>query len=123
MKYSLFIILSLFIFSCTNSQVKEVGRIISYQEFAKEIKKEGIELLDVRTEREFNSGHIKNSKNIDVLNVEGFTKQIQKLDKNKPIYIYCRTGNRSRRAAKILHKAGFKDIIDLKGGYVAWEKK
>lgn len=123
MKYSLFIIFSLFIFSCTNSQIKEVGKIVSPQDFAKGIKKEGIELLDVRTEREFNSGHIENSKNIDVLNVEDFTKQIKDLDKNKPIYIYCRTGNRSRGAAKILHKAGFKHIIDLKGGYVAWEQK
>lgn len=117
------IIISLFVFSCTNSQIKEIGRIISSQEFAKEITQEGIELIDVRTIREYEAGHIENSKNIDVLKKEEFTRKIQKLDKNKPIYIYCRTGNRSREAAKILHKAGFKDIIDLKGGYLAWEQK
>lgn len=123
MKNIFFIVFSFFVLSCTNSQVNEVGRIVSPKEFAEEINQEGIELLDVRTKREFDSEHIENAKNIDVLNTEEFTKQIQKLDKNKPIYIYCRTGSRSRGAARILEKNGFKNIIDLKGGFLKWKRE
>lgn len=123
MKNIFFIVFCFFVLSCTKYQVNEVGRIVSPKEFAEEIKQEGIELLDVRTKREFDSEHIENAKNIDVLNTEEFTEQIQKLDKNKPIYIYCRTGGRSSGAAIILEKNGFKNIIDLKGGFLKWKRE
>ena len=46
---------------------------------------------------------------------------MQKFDKDEPLYIYCRSGNRSSKAAAQLTEAGFKKIIDLKGGYKAWK--
>ena len=80
-----------------------------------------VQLIDVRTTMEFKSGHIKGSKNIDFYNRSQFLTQIQKLNKEKPVYLYCRSGMRSYRAAKTLKKLGFKEIYDLKGGILNWK--
>ena len=78
------------------------------------------QFVDVRTAKEFGQGHIEGAENIDFLE-EGFLSKMQKFDKDKPLYIYCRSGNRSSKAAAQLTEAGFKKIIDLKGGYKAWK--
>jgi rhodanese-related sulfurtransferase len=44
----------------------------------------------------------------------------KKLDASKPVYLYCRSGNRSGKAAKILVTLGFNEIYDLRGGYTSW---
>lgn len=77
-------------------------------------------LIDVRTALEFNQGHIKNAKNIDFYNRNKFVSEINKLNKNKPVYLYCRSGVRSYKAAKVLSKLGFTEIYDLKGGILRW---
>lgn len=77
------------------------------------------QLVDVRTPKEFKAGHIKKSKNIDFFD-PSFETQFEKLDKQKPLYIYCRSGNRSRKAANKLVAMGFTEIYDLKGGYLNW---
>ena len=48
-------------------------------------------------------------------------EEILKLDKNKPVYMYCRTGSRSRTAARKLLAMGFEKVFDLKGGYMHWQ--
>ena len=78
-------------------------------------------LLDVRRADEYNAGHIANAILLDVTDSIGFSKGIELLEKNKNIYIYCRSGRRSQTATKYLIEKGF-DVIDLKGGYNAWEK-
>lgn len=93
--------------------------VIPADEYKKEIKKKDIQLVDVRTPEEFKEGHIKGAKNIDFFS-EDFMTQFETLDKTEPVYIYCRSGNRSAKAAKKLSEAGFKMIIDLQGGYKAW---
>ena len=48
---------------------------------------------------------------------------IRKLDKNEPIYLYCRSGKRSAKAAQILKEMGFKEIYDMEGGFLNWESQ
>lgn len=73
-------------------------------------------LLDVRTPFEFNEGHIENAKNID-FSVSTFEQEIEKLDKDQPVFLYCAIGVRSAKAASLMRKKGFKHVFDLDGGY------
>lgn len=79
-------------------------------------------ILDVRTPREYKSGHIANS---TLIPVQVLQSRIEELDvyKNGPVLIYCATGNRSTVASKILIDSGFKEIVNLKRGIVDWHKK
>ncbi len=79
-------------------------------------------LLDVRTAKEFEQGHIENAKNIDVLQKD-FAQKVARLDKNTPVFVYCRSGHRSMNAAEILKKQGFTKVYNLAGGYMAWSKQ
>lgn len=96
--------------------------VIEVKAYNKEIKKKDVQLIDVRTPEEYKEGHIKGAKNIDFFS-EDFVEQFEEMDKNEPVYIYCRSGNRSAKASKKLSDAGFKNIIDLEGGYKAWTGK
>ncbi|MBF4984369.1 rhodanese-like domain-containing protein [Nonlabens mediterrranea] len=78
------------------------------------------QLIDVRTASEFQGGHIKGAVNIDFFNSAKFVESLQKYDKDKAIYLYCRSGNRSGNAARKLENLGFKEIYDLRGGYMSW---
>jgi rhodanese-related sulfurtransferase len=90
------------------------------QSFFNEIQGENIQLVDVRTLGEYNSGHIKNALLIDFYSPEFYNEMNDSLDKEKPVYVYCRSGNRSGKAAKELEKLGFSKIIDLDGGINSW---
>ncbi len=76
-------------------------------------------LIDVRTPKEFKAGHIKGAKNINIFNPH-FKNMISKLKKEKPIFLYCRSGSRSAKAARMLSKMGFEEVYDLKGGFNLW---
>jgi len=78
-----------------------------------------IQLVDVRTPNEYKTGHITNALNINYYD-QDFSMQIGKLDKSKPIYVYCRSGVRSKYSSEILKKLGFKTIYNLKGGILNW---
>ena len=77
------------------------------------------QLLDVRTPEEFSGGHLKNAKNSDIQG-EQFRQDIRKLDKAKPVFVYCMSGGRSSQAADALAKQGFKEVYNLDGGYMKW---
>ncbi|MFC2033306.1 rhodanese-like domain-containing protein [Chloroflexota bacterium] len=76
-------------------------------------------IIDVRTPEEFNEGHIENAVNID-FNSETFKEDLDKLDKNKAYFIYCRSGNRSGRAIPVMKKLGFKEVYNLSAGIQEW---
>ncbi len=81
-----------------------------------------VQLIDVRTSDEWADGIIDNAIKINVT-ADNFEKlAIEKLDKSKPVYIYCRSGGRSKIASEILLKNGFTPYNVL-GGYMAWEEK
>lgn len=90
--------------------------------FKEAIQEKAVQLVDVRTPKEFLAGHIANAINMDVLNTAKFKQKIQTLDPDKPLYIYCRSGKRSLTALRILEKNGFNLAWDLKGGYMAWQQ-
>lgn len=73
-------------------------------------------LLDVRTPLEYAEGHIENARNIDLSN-SNFETEINKLDREQAVFVYCGIGVRSTKAAAMLRKKGFKHVFDLDGGY------
>lgn len=94
--------------------------ILDKTAYAEAIKPKNTQLVDVRTATEFNGGHIKNALNIDFFNASNFQKEFEKLNKEQPVYLYCRSGARSQKAARKLINMGFSKIYDLKGGYNSW---
>jgi rhodanese-related sulfurtransferase len=102
-----------------NAQTIEEITVLDATEFKEGISKRKVALIDVRTANEFNAGKIKNSVNIDFFNPQ-FISCFSEYNKEEPIYLYCKSGNRSGKAAKKLAKLGFTEIYDLKGGYSGW---
>jgi rhodanese-related sulfurtransferase len=78
-----------------------------------------VQLIDVRTSEEYSKGFIEEAQNIDY-NSTDFANKISKLDKNKPVLLYCAMGGRSSKASKVFKSLGFKKIYDLKGGFLSW---
>jgi len=77
-------------------------------------------VLDVREPDEFKSGYLRGAKLIPVGALSERLDEIEKF-KNKPVLVYCRSGNRSVTASNILTKAGFEDVSNLVGGITAWQ--
>ena len=89
--------------------------------FKKIIEQPNVQLVDARTAKEYDEGHIGNAINIDVLAEDFIPKATQLLKKEKPIAVYCRSGKRSTIAAEKLAAAGFSGpIYNLTGGYLAY---
>lgn len=108
---------SLFGGSALNSDKFE---ILDKNAFKAAIKQKKVQLVDVRTSREFKGGHIGKAINIDLFQGSSFKQAFEKLDKSKPVYLYCRSGSRSKKAAQKVLDMGFEMVYDLKGGYMAW---
>ena len=102
------------------SEKNESVFLIDTYELKEAVTQHNVQLIDVRTPYEFSSGHIENAVIVDFFNQNNFRATFKKLDKKKPLYLYCRSGNRSSRAAKQLAGLGFEKIYDLKGGYMKW---
>ena len=94
---------------------------VEADEFAREIAKEGVQVVDVRTASEYAEGHIPNAVNIDVLKAD-FAEKIASLDKEQKLAIYCRSGRRSKSAAEQAVKMGF-TVVELDGGVLSWSGK
>lgn len=89
-------------------------------EFQKAIEDKSVVLIDVRTSAEYAQGHIPDAAlNIDVLEGNFAAKVKSALDKSTTLAIYCRSGRRSKNAAEILTKEGYK-VIELAGGFNSW---
>src|SRR5213083_2816895 len=78
-------------------------------------------VLDVRTTREFEAGHIPGAVNIDV-NAPDFPEKVAKLDKNKTYLVHCAAGVRSFKACDKMSRLDFPKLYNLEGGFRAWEK-
>jgi thioredoxin 1 len=94
---------------------------LNAQDFAKEIAKPDIQLLDVRTHQEFLEGHIPNAMQANWNNKEEFISRAAGLMPQKPVYIYCLVGARSTDAAVWLQAKGF-TTVQLQGGLMQWRK-
>ena len=69
-------------------------------------------IIDVRTQEEFQSGHIENASNIPWQNIAIIQ---EKITKDRKIYLYCRSGNRSQKATDILIELGYRDVLNIGG--------
>lgn len=78
-------------------------------------------ILDVRTPREVAQGSIENAVIIDIYD-QNFTAEINKLPKDKEVYVYCASGMRSVQAAEILQENGFSKVYNLKEGLIEWQR-
>jgi len=120
-KVLFFSILSTFLFSCAqkNSKGYELLDINSFVRRLEQTKKK--QIIDVRTPEEFNGGNIPQAQNINIYDTD-FDSKIEALDKNTPIFVYCKSGGRSTNASQLLQKKGFKKVYELEGGMMAWER-
>ena len=103
------------LFGCKQS---DLFRSVDAAIFAEMITNPAIQLVDVRTPAEYAEGYIPGAKNMDV-NSEQFDRQIETLDKERPVALYCRSGRRSKMAAERVAKAGY-EVIELDGGILSW---
>ncbi|MHA7058311.1 rhodanese-like domain-containing protein [Aquimarina sp. M1] len=78
-------------------------------------------ILDVRTEEEVEDGYIPNILHLDIRMGQGFLDEVEKLDKSKNYYIYCRSGARSAQACALMDQMGFKTTYNLIGGFMNWD--
>lgn len=129
---TLLAILSMLVFSCSEAQ--ENGKMttqqddaifekVSVDEFDEISQKDGIQIIDVRTEGEVAQGKIPGSRNIDIMQSELFADKVAGLDREKPVLVYCKVGGRSAKAAAYLKENGFTEVYDLRGGFDSWSKE
>ncbi len=95
-------------------------RTVDVAEFAKAVSDTSYVVVDVRTPAEHAAGHIPGTQfNIDVLE-DSYTKTALKvLPKDRPVALYCRSGNRSKNAARILAENGYQ-VLELGTGFRGW---
>lgn len=109
----------LFAFLSCKKEVSAI-KVVSVKEAKEVLVKENIQVIDVRTPEELQAGgFIKGAKNINFKS-DTFNTEINKLDKQKPVFVYCQGGVRSASAAKKMKALGFEDIYDLEGGFSKW---
>ena len=120
MKHRLFfVILSFTILSCNGQPSKKIESVTP-EVFAEKIKATpNAQILDVRTPEEFASEHIDKATNINWLG-DDFVTNVEKFDKSKAVFIYCKSGGRSAKASAKLAELGFKTIYELQGGIMKW---
>tara|TARA_R110002049_G_scaffold85670_3_gene217837 strand:+ start:892 stop:1260 length:369 start_codon:yes stop_codon:yes gene_type:complete len=120
-KVFLLILLTTTLLSATAQETKRI-ELLNPLQFEQAIDDKNVQLIDIRTPLEYAEEHIEGSVNIDFLSQESFKTAVQKLDKTKALYIYCRSGAISEKAAKQLQGLGFELIYDLRGGFLNWNK-
>ena len=118
-KFGFFALGVLLLLNCRNTSPQSIQRITS-EEMREISKLEGMQLVDVRTPKEYENGHIPNAQNIDFLDAK-FEANIQRLNTSKPVIIYCQRGSRSAKCASKLIANGFVKVYDLDGGFAQWK--
>lgn len=120
--YSVLFALCLVVLNCRNegdSSSSEV-KLVTADEMRRILELEDVQLVDVRTPGEHQDEHIINSQNIDFRSPT-FEADIKRLDKSKPVILYCKSGVRSAKCAEKLKDAGFEKVYDLDGGISKWK--
>ena len=123
-KHLLNILFAIFILlSCKGQPPKKGYKAISIDTFKNEVIGKDVQLIDTRTQLEYNNGYIDDAINMNILDRKKFKEQVEKLDKNKPVYLYCLSGKRSYYASKLIQNLGFKIVYDYSGGWSEWSKQ
>ena len=117
------LIVSLLTLNSCNGQEKKSYSNINLTTLKEDVIGKDVQFVDVRTADEYQNGHIDDADNIDYYNSENFKIEIEKYNKKEPIYIYCKSGGRSKSASKLLDKMGFTTIFNYSGGWNEWSKQ
>jgi rhodanese-related sulfurtransferase len=104
-----------------NTAPKEVPVLaLAPEEFAQEAHADTRTIIDVRTQAEFDEGHLPGAQLLDFY-AEDFAERIATLDRDAPYALYCRSGNRSGQTLTLMESLGFTNVLHLKGGVQAWQ--
>lgn len=114
------ILVLMFVYSCKEATADGV-QVVTAAEMETHLKYGKVQVVDVQPINDYKKSHLLNAQNI--LFDKDFQKNLEKLDKDIPVAIYCTTGNISPEAAKIIQQAGFKNIYLLEGGIKKWNSK
>lgn len=110
-------LMSFFFINCNSQEeIKSISTIV----LKVLLEKENVQLIDVRTPKEIKAGFIETAKFANYFDVDFYTIAVNQLNKSKPVYLYCKSGNRSGKSAKILQKKGYK-VYNVIGGYNQWK--
>jgi phage shock protein E len=118
MKFKIFIglvivgMIGLIIFSPGSNDAKSTGaaQVAKFSTVQTDITHGG-QLLDVRTADEYEVGHIDGAINLSLQDIQKST--LPTVAKDKPVYVYCHSGNRASQAAVLLKQAGYQHVVDL----------
>jgi thioredoxin 1 len=111
------IVLLLIVSSCNINGQKYQN--LSVSDFNKKMNEGNVQLVDVRTPEEYAARHLKDAVNIN-FNGDDFVDMVTKLDKSKPVLVYCLSGGRSSKASALISKKGYAQVYNLDGGIMAW---
>lgn len=111
---------SLGLWACTGKKMEKFKNL-SADQFEELIQDNSIQLVDVRTVVEYSEGHIPGSINVNVLDTDFAANAEELLQKEYPVAVYCKSGRRSRNAAKILVEKGYK-VYNLDKGITDWQE-
>ncbi len=114
-----FVCVFLFGLMACSSKPKDKFTNLSADEFEKLIENDDVQRLDVRTVAEYSEGHIPGSININIFDDKFSAAADEILDKSKPVAVYCKSGRRSRNAARLLVKKGY-TVYNLDKGILNW---
>ncbi|MCD0473779.1 thioredoxin domain-containing protein [Flavobacterium sp. EDS] len=114
------LIIIAFVFASCNGQSSKSIQVIEPTAFAEKLStNQNPQILDVRTPEEFASEHIESAVNVN-WNDKDFATKAATFDKSKPVFIYCLSGGRSKKASQKLQELGFTNIYELDGGIMKW---
>lgn len=117
--FMFFVCVFLFEMMACSSKPKDKFTNLSSDEFERLIEDRNVQRLDVRTVAEYSEGHIPGSININILDDNFSSAADEVLDKSLPVAVYCKSGRRSRNAARLLVKKGY-TVYNLDKGILNW---
>lgn len=116
------LILSILLFCISAAVTAQSNNSVKPSDFQAGSKEQGVQLFDVRTSAEFNTGHLPHALQADFTNKDEFYERIKYLNKEQPVYVYCLSGGRSGAAARWMRENGFVKVVELEGGVNAWKQ-
>jgi phage shock protein E len=123
MKIAIFIVVLVAFLGILTAQDVTFQRLSTndYFELIEQMKTDETEfvLLDIRTQPEFDAGHLEDADMLDFYSPE-FVSELVKLDKSRRYLIYCRSGNRTGQTLNIMSQLGFENVSDLQNGINSW---
>lgn len=120
-KYFIVLLCIIVLTGCSSNNDTNENHIVNYRETKEKIINEQAILIDVRTKEEYDEKHIEGATllPLDSIDAESVSKVVS--DKEIPIILYCRSGNRSHQALEILEDLGYQNVYDL-GAISNWEE-